>query len=92
MPEFIKALRDARGRSHLIATSTATGKAAVDLVAALLIVLGGLLIVGGGIYRVFIRPEWTSEQALAALWPCFLAGAVTLMLGWLVDRRGVERR
>lgn len=72
--------------SDLIKALAATGKASIDFVAALLIVIGGLLMIGGCVYRVFIHPEWTSEQALDALWPFFLAGIVTLMLGWLVDR------
>ena len=65
---------------------TATGKAAIDLLAAILIVIGGLLVIGSLVYRVFVRPEWTFEQALQALWPFFLAGAASLMFGWLVDR------
>jgi hypothetical protein len=69
-----------------IKTFTATGKAAIDLVAAILIAIGALLVIGSCVYRVFVRPEWTFEQALQALWPFFLAGAVSLMLGWLVDR------
>lgn len=72
--------------SELIKAFTASGKASIDFVAAVLIVIGGLLVIGGCVDRVFVHPEWTSEQALDALWPFFLAGVVALMLGWLVDR------
>ena len=73
MTDLIKALTDA-------------GKASLDLIAALLVIIGGLLVIGGGTYRVFVRPEWTFEQAFDALWPVFLVGAATVVLGWLVDR------
>jgi F0F1-type ATP synthase assembly protein I len=72
--------------SELIRALTVASKASLDLVAAVLVIVGGLLVIGGGTYRVFVRPEWTSEQALDALWPFFLAGVVTVMLGWLIDR------
>jgi len=71
---------------ELIKALTATGKASIDLVAALLIVIGGLLMIGGCVYRVFVQPEWTFEEAGHALWPFFLAGIVSLTLGWFVDR------
>jgi hypothetical protein len=73
MSEFIRALADA-------------GKGWLDLVAAGLVIVGGMLVIGGGAYRVFVRPEWTFEQAFASLWPFFLAGIAIVMLGWLVDR------
>lgn len=61
-------------------------RAASDIVAAILMLLGVLLMIGTYVYRVFIQPEWTSEQALSALWPFFVVGSAILMLGWLVDR------
>jgi hypothetical protein len=73
MSRLIKALNDA-------------GKASLDLIAALLVIIGGLLVFGGGTYRVFVRPEWTFEEAFVALWPVFLAGVAAVLLGWLVDR------
>jgi hypothetical protein len=72
--------------SDLIRALTDASRASLDLVAALLVIVGGLLVIGGGTYRVFVRPEWTFEQASDALWPFFLAGAVIVILGWLVDR------
>ena len=45
-----------------------------------------MLVIGGGVYRVFVRPEWSFAQALDTLWPCFLADFVSLMLGLLADR------
>ena len=73
MSEFIKAL-------------AATGKESMGLVAAGLFVFGGLLMFGGMVYRVFVQPEWSFEEAGLALWPYFLAGIVSLTLGWFIDR------
>jgi hypothetical protein len=74
--------------TSLVKALTGAEKGAGDFVAALLILVGGLLIIGGYVYRVFIHPEWTFEEATLALWPFFAAGSVSLMLGWLVDRTG----
>ena len=48
--------------------------------------MGGLLLIGGCVWRVFVQPEWTFEEALNALWPFFLAGTACLALGWFIDR------
>jgi hypothetical protein len=64
----------------------AAGKAAADLLAAGLIGIGVVLVIGGCVYRVFIRPEWTFDEAFLTLWPFFTAGIVSLALGWIVDR------
>ncbi|MBO0764696.1 MAG: hypothetical protein J2P50_08915 [Hyphomicrobiaceae bacterium] len=75
--------------AHLVKALAGTRRAAVDLVAAALIFMGGFLIFGALIFRVFIRPEWTSGQALGALWPFLAVGTAILTLGWLVDRTAV---
>jgi hypothetical protein len=72
--------------ADLVKALAGTGKASVDLVAAVLILIGGFLIFGAFIFRVFIHPEWTSGEALAALWPFLTVGAAILTLGWLIDR------
>ena len=72
--------------ADLVRALAATGKAASDLVAVFLILLGGLLMFGGYVYRVFVHPEWTYEQAVDALWPFFGLGLISVILGWLVDR------
>jgi len=72
--------------ADLIKALTATRKTSIDLAAAFLIVIGGLLMIGGCVYRVFVQPEWTFEEALHALWPYFVAGTICLTLGWFVDR------
>ncbi len=74
--------------AYLIKALTATGR--LDLVSAALIAIGGVLAIGAGVYRVFVEPAWTFEEALQALWPFLLAGIAFLTLGWLVDRS--ERR
>src|SRR5262245_18868453 len=66
-----------------------TGKAVTDLVAAVLILIGGFLIIGGIVFRVFIHPEWTFDEALGALSPFLAAGSISVVLGWLVDRADV---
>jgi hypothetical protein len=72
--------------AHLVKALAGTGKTAIDVVAALLILIGGFLMIGAYVYRVFVHPEWTSDQALSALWLYFAVGSATLLLGWLVDR------
>jgi hypothetical protein len=72
--------------AELIKALAAGGKDSMGLVAACLIVLGGLLIIGGMVYRVFVQPEWTFEEAGLALWPFLLAGMISLTLGWFIDR------
>ena len=72
--------------ADLVKALATTARAASDIVAAILILLGVLLMIGAYVYRVFLQPEWTSDEAMAALWPFFAVGSATLMLGWLVDR------
>jgi hypothetical protein len=72
--------------AHLIKWLAATRKIPLDLVAAALIAIGGLLAIGAVVYRVFVEPQWTFEDALQALWPFVVAGIACLTLGWLVDR------
>jgi hypothetical protein len=72
--------------ADLIKALTAAGKVSTGVVAATLIVLGGFLTIGGLVYRVFVQPEWTFGEALYTLWPVFLVGTASLMLGWFVDR------
>jgi hypothetical protein len=77
MADLVKALR---------------GKASIDIVAAVLILIGGLLMIGGCVYRVFVRPEWTTHEAIIALWPFLAAGAVSFAVGWLIDRAESSHR
>jgi hypothetical protein len=72
--------------ADLVKVREGNGEAATGLMAALLILVGCLLTIGGCIYHVFIHPEWTSGQAFGALWPFLATGMVSLVLGWLVDR------
>ena len=72
--------------TSLVRALTGTDKGTTDFVAALLILIGGFLIIGGYVYRVFVHPEWTFEEATFALWPFLTAGAVSLVLGWVIDR------
>ena len=67
-------------------TVAAVRRALTDAAASLLIIVGGALLVGGWSYRVFMRPDLPSAEAMALLWPFFLVGLVALLAGWLVDR------
>jgi hypothetical protein len=58
-----------------------------DVLASTAIIAGGVLMLGAGVYHLFLRPEWTSPQALAELWPFHAAGAAALFVGWLIDRK-----
>jgi high-affinity Fe2+/Pb2+ permease len=72
--------------TDLVKALVGTGKAATDLVAAVLILIGGLLIMGALVFRVFIHPEWAFNEALSALWAFLALGFFSVALGWLVDR------
>jgi hypothetical protein len=76
--------------ADLVKALVGTGKAVSDLVAVLLILTGGLLLMGALVFRVFIHPEWTFEEALSALWLFLVVGVVSVMLGWFVDRAEVS--
>jgi predicted lysophospholipase L1 biosynthesis ABC-type transport system permease subunit len=76
--------------AYLVKALAGRWKSAPDLVAALLIVAGGALVIGACVFRVFVHPEWTFDEALKALAPFLAAGVVSLISGWLLDRR--ERR
>jgi hypothetical protein len=58
-----------------------------DFLVASTIITGGMLMLGAWLYRLFLRPEWTAPEALAELWPFHAIGALTLAVGWLIDRR-----
>ena len=45
--------------------------------------VGALALLGTCLYRRLRHPEWTGAQALGALWPLYLAGAVSICSGWL---------
>jgi uncharacterized membrane protein YgdD (TMEM256/DUF423 family) len=78
--------------TSLVKAIAGTGKAENDLIAAVLILVGCLLMIGGYVYRVFERPEWTSHEATLALWPFLTIGAVSLLLGWFLDRSQTSHR
>jgi hypothetical protein len=58
-----------------------------DIVVTTTIITGGVLMLGAFHYHFFLRPEWTSPQALSELWPFHASGALALFVGWLVDRQ-----
>jgi|EndMetStandDraft_7_1072992.scaffolds.fasta_scaffold51011_3 hypothetical protein len=58
-----------------------------DVLVTTTIIGGGVLMLGACIYHFFLRPEWTSPEALAELWPFHASGALALLTGWLIDRQ-----
>ena len=58
-----------------------------DLFITTTIITGGVLMLGAWLYHSFLRPEWTSPQALSELWPFHAGGAFALFVGWLIDRQ-----
>lgn len=72
--------------SNLIKALVAARQSLIDALVSLLIVTGGALLIGACAYRIFVRPDLPSPEAMAALWPYFLVGTVALYLGWLMDR------
>jgi hypothetical protein len=72
--------------AHLIRSLAAGDRVRLDHLSAALILVGGLLAIGAGVYRVFVEPELTFEEARQALWPFVAAGVACVALGWIVDR------
>jgi hypothetical protein len=52
----------------------------------LAVVAGGMGMLSGCIYRFVAHPEWSARESLEVLWPLYLAGALSLLLGWLMER------
>ena len=57
-----------------------------EQVVTLVIVAGGIGLLGACVFRYVAYPDWTAGEALEALWPLYLAGALSLVLGWLIER------
>jgi len=49
-----------------------------------LALVGALVLAGACVYRRVWRPDWTGGEALEALWPFYVAGAVSVASRWLV--------
>lgn len=64
--------------SNLIRALAAARQALIDLAVSLFIVMGATLLIGGFAYRIFLRPDLTSPEALEALWPFFGFADATL--------------
>jgi hypothetical protein len=73
MPEFISA-------------RLAAGRWLRDEAVTLAIVAGGMGLLTGCVYRFAAHPEWSAREALEILWPLYLAGALSLLLGWLMEQ------
>ena len=66
----------------LLAASRWLSEEAVTLA----VVAGGMGMLSGCLYRFAAHPEWSAREALEILWPLYLAGALSLLLGWLIER------
>lgn len=47
-----------------------------------LMFLGFALVLGGQVYCVGWKPEWTQSQAFLSLWPLWTGGIVLVLLGY----------
>jgi hypothetical protein len=66
--------------------TTSTRQALVNSTICLLMIAGGAMLFGVIAYRVFIRPDLATAQALDLLWPYFVGGVTLVGFGWLLDR------
>jgi hypothetical protein len=57
-----------------------------EQLATLAIIAGGIGLLGACLFRYVARPDWSAGEALEALWPLYLAGALSVVLGWLIER------
>lgn len=57
-----------------------------EQIVTLAVVAGGIGLLGACLYRYVAYPDWTAGEALETLWPLYLAGALSLVLGWLIER------
>ena len=73
--------------TQIIVTILRTGASLRDVLISTTIITGGVLMLGACIYHFFLRPEWTSPEALAELWPFHAGGALALFVGWLIDHQ-----
>ena len=73
--------------TQIIVTILRTGASLRDVLISTTIITGGVLMLGACIYHFFLRPEWTSPEALAELWPFHASGALALFVGWLIDHQ-----
>ena len=72
--------------SEFVSTVVTASRWLREQVATLVIVAGGVGLLGACVYRYVAYPDWTAGEALGALWPLYLAGALSVLLGWLIDR------
>ena len=73
MSEFVSAVLSASRRLR-------------EQLVTLVIVAGGVALLGACVFRYVAYPDWTAGEALEALWPLYLAGALSLLVGWLIER------
>lgn len=72
--------------SQIVGAVLATSRWFRDHLITFAVVGGGLMLMFGCLYRYLFQPGWTAAQALEVLWPLYLAGALSLLIGWLAER------
>lgn len=72
--------------SEFVSAVLSAGRRLREQLVTFVIVAGGIGLLGACVLRYVAYPDWTAGEALEALWPLYLAGALSLMLGWLIDR------
>jgi hypothetical protein len=72
--------------SEFVNVLLAAGRWLREQAVTLAVVSGGMGMLSGCLYRFAAHPEWSAREALEILWPLYLAGALSLLLGWLIER------
>ena len=73
---------------QIIRSVLTAGHSVREHVITFAIVTGGLMLLGSCLYRPVFHPDWTAAEALEYLWPFYVAGTLSVVLGWLVEREG----
>jgi hypothetical protein len=72
--------------SEFVSALLAASRWLRDEAVTLAIVAGGMGLLTGCVYRFAAHPEWSAREAMEILWPLYLAGALSLLLGWLMEQ------
>ena len=72
--------------SEFVSALLAASRWLLEQAVTLAIVAGGVGLLTGCVYRFAAHPEWSAREALEILWPLYLAGAFSLLLGWLMEQ------
>jgi len=61
------------------------GVRAQEILGITVATVGTLILFGACLYRRLRHPDWTGGQALEAFWPLYIAGALSICIGWFLN-------